>query len=137
MDEADSHTVEIAIGGRDYSNPDMLVAKYEGEGEEYSDPIKAVGVAIEIAATWKKESPKLRINIAYGNTGGYTMPFESSNQKKLKEWAKKLFNSLRKCDQCGELIEGDGWVLSEFPDQKFCQDSCAERFLNQVEEEVA
>jgi hypothetical protein len=138
----DVNTVEIAHGGLDYANPDMLVSKYSGEGETYADPVKAVEAAIEIAAAWKKDCPKLTINIAHGFTGGNTMPFEASTKKELLEWAKKAYEALKKCDHCGELIEGDAWKLSEYPDEgEFCSENCADRHLEhmmkETEEEVA
>lgn len=132
VDEDDSHTVEIAEGGLNYANPDMLVSKYEGEGEEYADPRKAVEAAIEIAKAWKKDCPEQKINIASGYTGGNTIPFEASTRKALREWAKKLYETLPKCDQCGELIEGESFVLFHFPDEKFCREYCAEEYLSKL-----
>ena len=140
VEESDSHTVEIASGGRDYSNPDMLVAKYPGEGEEYTNPIEAVKAAIAIATAWKKDCPKLKINIAHGNTGGCTMPFEGSTRKELRAWAEKLYESLPKCDGCGGLIGGDPVIISDEPDFKFCGEYCAEKFIeinSEIKEEVA
>lgn len=137
----DPLTVEIAQGGCDYANPDMLVSKYPGEGETYTNPIKAVEAAIEIAKAWKKDCPKLKVNIASGYTGGNTMPFEASSKKQLMDWAKKLYETLPKCEQCGDLIEGDPFTLIEYPDEgKFCGEYCAEEHLTEMfketEEEV-
>ena len=53
----EQNVVEIASGGRDYSNPDMLVEKYAGEGQEYSDPREALEVALSIAKQWKQDKP--------------------------------------------------------------------------------
>jgi len=142
VDAADSHTVEIASGGQDYANPDMLVSKYPGEGEEYTNPIEAVEAAIVIATAWKKDNPKLKINIAHGFTGGCTMPFEGSTRKNLRVWAKKLYETLPKCEHCGELIGDEPITLIEYPDKgKFCGEYCAEEYLaemfKEIEEEAA
>ena len=128
VDEDEANVVEIAAGGCDYANADMLVEKYEGEGQEYYDPREAVEKAIKIAKAWKKDQPKLKIGIAHGFTGGYTMPFEASEIKDLRKWAKEAFEKLAKCDRCGELIEGDGYVLYGEPDLKFCREYCAEEY---------
>lgn len=127
VDPEDQHTVEIAAGGLEYSNPDMLVAKYDGEGEEYSDPREAVEAAINIAKSWKQDCPDLTINVAHGSTGGYTMPFEGSEDKELRAWAQKTYESLPKCDQCGELRK-ETWHISGDPDAgDFCSQYCAEK----------
>lgn len=130
VDPEDANTVEIAGGGLDYANPDMLVSKYAGEGEEYEDPREAVEAAIDIAQQWKSDSPSLVINIAHGCTGGYTMPFEGEEEKELKGWAEGVYNSLPKCDRCGELLEeGSTYQLVNDPDLgKFCSEYCVESF---------
>lgn len=125
VDIDDCNTVEIALGGLDYANPDMLVAKYSGEGQSYSDPREAVTVAITIAEQWKKDCPNLSINIASGYTGGNTMPFESSTIKELEEWAERVYKSLPKC-YCGCLIEGGGYVVNDDPDTRYCSEYCSE-----------
>lgn len=142
MDSEDANTVEIAHGGLDYANPDMLCSKYAGEGETYADPVKAVEAAIEIAAAWKSDCPSLTINIAHGFTGGNTMPFEASTTEDLLTWAKEAREKLKKCDQCGELIENDPWHLTDYPeDGEFCSENCADNHLadimKETEEEVA
>ena len=45
--------VEVSVGGMDYVNPDALVAKYQGELEEYDDPIEAVEAAIDVCRRWR------------------------------------------------------------------------------------
>lgn len=127
VEESNQNVVEIAGGGCDYANPDMLVTKYPGEGQEYNNPIEAVTAAIEICKLWKKDCPKLKITIAHGCTGGNTMPFEASSIKELKAWAKKTNESLPKCAHCGGLIEGEGYVLIDGdPDMVYCREYCAE-----------
>ena len=132
----DPNTVEIASGGLDYANPDMLVSKYPGEGETYTNPVEAVEAAIEIAKAWKRDCPNLKINIASGYTGGNTMPFEPSTRKELRDWAKKLYETLPKCSHCGELIEGESYSLADYPDEKFCREYCAEEFYAEMNKDL-
>ena len=127
-----NNVVEIAGGGLDYANPDMLVSKYAGEGKEYEDPREAVTAALEIAKQWKADSKDKEIEVVYGYTGGFTIPFEGSEEKELKEWAEKAYQELPKCDQCGELIKGDGYVLFDDPDSKYCSEYCAEESMRDV-----
>lgn len=129
----DPNVVEIAGGGLDYANADMLVTKYEGEGEEYTDPREAVEVALAIAETWRKDEPFMTIGVAHGHTGGFTMPFELSEEKELKTWAEKIYAALPKCDHCGELL-GDVTYSDEFGDFQFCREYCAERHTDDREE---
>jgi hypothetical protein len=146
VEPEDSHTVEIAQGGRDYANPDMLVPKYAGEGEEYTDPIKAVEAALEIAEQWRKACPDKTINIAHGCTGGNTLPFEGDEVARLKAWAQKLHESLPRCAKCGEILdEKETYTLLDDPfEDKFCSEHCAEETYAErlaendaIEEEVA
>lgn len=122
----DPNVVEIAGGGLDYANPDMLVEKYPGEGEEYTDPRKAAEVALAIAAAWKKDNPDMTIGVAHGNTGGYTMPFEPGGEKELKAWAEKQYESLPRCEQCGGLM-GDEEYFDSFDEPTLCSERCAEK----------
>lgn len=134
VEPEDQNTVEIASGGRDCANPDMLVTKYDGEGDEYSDPVKAVEAALAIAEQWQKDCPTLQINVAHGFTGGSTMPFEGCDKDELIEWAKKAHEKLPKCDWCGEVLEDKSlYRLCDYPDEKFCGESCAEKFLAEAE----
>lgn len=128
VDPEDQYCVEIASGGIDYANPDMLVKKYDGEGEEYTDPRKAVEAALSIRDSWKNDKSDEIINVAYGDTMGMTMPFEGDTDEALKKWAEKKYESLPKCDRCGDLIEGNGYKLSDDPDFTFCQEYCAEEW---------
>lgn len=131
VDPDDQYVVEIANGGLDYANPDMLTAKYAGEGEEYSDPREAVEAALEIAKLWKQDHPELKIGIAHGSTGGDTMPFEASEVEELKAWAEKAYESLPKCDRCGELRK-ETWHITDDPDfGQFCSEYCVEEYAAQ------
>ena len=148
--------VEIAAGGLDYSGCDMLVSKYRGEGEEYSDPREAVKSAVEILKLWQADNPDDVIGIAYGHNldmiepeaipsdgfadGGeeYTpeelqIMYDTQLEEVIQSariWAEKEYQSLLKCDRCGEVIENPQhyYYLEEYDylGEKFCSDSCAD-----------
>jgi len=119
------YVVEIAGGGLDYANPDMIVEKYPGEGKEYTDPREAVGAALSIAEAWKKDDPDLTIGVACGYTGGNTLPFEPGSAKELKAWAEKVYADLPRCIQCGEVL-GEGRFLDVESEPTLCSERCAE-----------
>jgi hypothetical protein len=126
VDTDDQNVVEIASGGLDYANPDMLVEKYAGEGQEYKDPREALEAALSIAKQWKQDKPELVINIAHGFTGGYTMPFEPDSEDQLKAWAQEIYESLKKCDHCGDVMGKEVWHVTDDPDLgDFCSENCA------------
>jgi len=132
--------VEISEGGIDYVNPDALAAKYPGEMDEYADPREAAEAAIRIAEAWKSDSPGEDIQIAHGATGGFTMPFSGGSidekaKSELREWAGEQWESVDKCDQCGEAVAGRPVTLVDYGDDwKFCGENCAERWWEQQQE---
>ena len=81
------HIVEIAVGGREYCNPDMLVSKYKalGEQQEFDSASNALEAAQRVATAWRKICDK-DIQIAAGCTGGCTLPFEAKSDVELQEW---------------------------------------------------
>lgn len=119
--------VEIAYGGLDYCNPDALVTAYPGEFEEYTDPREAVKVGIAILKRWQKDGAK-DATIAVGATLGFTMPFDSDTPENAVAWAEKAWESLPKCDRCGEVLPEKYYsnADSEWSDDKFCSEYCAE-----------
>jgi len=120
--------VEVAAGGRDYANADMLVPKYAGEGEEYVGMTPAVEAAIAIAASWRSDCPELEIEVATGCTHGFSGWFEGEpNTHKLIEEAKAYDEKLPKCPQCGEIMGEAEWTLPDHCDDKYCSEHCAER----------
>jgi hypothetical protein len=82
------HIVEIAVGGKDYCNPDMLVPNFKdlGEQREFDSATKALEAAQRVATAWRKICNK-DIQVAAGCTGGCTLPFEPESNEELKEWA--------------------------------------------------
>ena len=132
----DPNVVEIAGGGLDYSNPDMLVEKYPGEGKEYTDPREAVKVALTIATAWKKDEPDITIGVAYGYTAGYTMPFMPGSEKELKDWAEETYTALPRCIQCEELM-GEEEYLDILDKPTLCSERCAEAYYADLEGVVA
>jgi len=128
--------VEISSGGLDYTNPDALAAKYPGEFEEFGDPREAVEAAIGIAEAWKADAPDEDIQVATGATGGYTMPFEGEElteetKQGLHNWAEGVWGEFQDCGKCGDKITGKPVTLVEYDDEKFCSDSCAERWYEE------
>ena len=126
--------VEIAIGGMDFANPNMLNPHFKefGEGKEFSNPIEAVESAISIKKEWLKRYSKEPISIAFGSTGGFTMPFDSCTDEEAIEWADKEYSKLPKCYECGKVL-GDTWWQDDFGDLKFCQESCCTNFEGSCE----
>lgn len=124
--------VEIAEGGADYTNPNMLmdsaeIARHTGE---YRNPIEALEAAKRVRELWQAQEPGEEIRIEVGNTQGMTMPFESfPSDDELDTWAKQELESLPKCDQCGGIIE-ELWKLPDDPDWQFCSAYCAEEADN-------
>lgn len=127
--------VEIALGGLDYANPDMLMPKYKnlGEGKEYNDPREAAEAAIQIVRAWRKDGEK-RAMVAHGCTGGMTMPFDPCTIKELQKWADELYEKLPKCDGCGGILpEVRNRFGHHFSDgYPFCSERCAEKDWNEA-----
>jgi hypothetical protein len=129
--------VEIAHGGRDYANPDMLVPKYADEGSEFENPVEAVEAALAIAEQWKHDNPNIKINIAHGFTAGGTLPFEPNTEKELRTWAAKAWESLPKCQYCGAVLGKTKYHLTEYPDLgEFCSEYCAEEKARRLQENM-
>jgi hypothetical protein len=130
--------VEMAYGGIEYSNPDMLADpdrtyRKLGCDQEYADPREALATAIKVRDEWKKHLDDGEdVRIEHGFTAGMTIPFCSyPSDKELKEWAEAEAEKLDKCEMCGDIITGKPFVLWDFQDWKFCSDYCAERFYGE------
>jgi len=120
--------VEVSAGGLDYTNPDALVARYQGEFETYDDPREAVEAAIAICKAWRQDGEK-RARIGIGATGGMTMPFETCTFCEARAWAKRRYVALPKCDRCGNILGRDHYHDPDDPDIKFCSEACAVGYL--------
>jgi len=121
--------VEIAQGGRDYCNPNALVARYPGEFGEFTSLVEAVETAISIAETWKWDTSD-PILIALGCTGGMTIPFESRPADEevyadLREKAKKFDEGRPCCPVCGDLLEEETFSHAFSDGERFCSETCA------------
>ena len=127
VDEEEGTIVEVAQGGLDYANPDMLGAKWPhlGEGKEFSDPREAVTAAIAICEEWKKTNPNARV--AMGATGGNTLPFEGQEYDVLHKRAEDIYEKLPKCAECGDLLGDETFTHDYADDDKFCREYCAEK----------
>lgn len=128
--------VEIACGGLDYANADMLVEKYVGEGEEYADPREAAIAAIEVCKDWRKDDQK-DAKVTVVSTGGFSLEGEGMTFAQVKEWAEKAYEKLPKCDYCGELLGKETWQNeeSDWTGFTFCREYCAEQ-AQTVEDET-
>lgn len=121
--------VEIAAGGLDYANPDMLGTKWArlGEGREYADPREAVAAAIAICDAWKAAGES-DAEVAFGATGGFTMPFDPSPYADALAWADQAYEKLPKCAQCGDLFTGrERYGCHDFGEYDCCSEYCAEK----------
>ena len=116
--------VEVAVGGLNYANPDMLVPEFPGEGEEYRDPREAVTAAIKIADAWKAAYGGTDIEVRTGFTHGFTAPFESGSYDEARAWAQRQYEQLEKCEGCGGLFNDERYTDS-FGEGKFCSEWCA------------
>jgi hypothetical protein len=132
--------VEVACGGLDYANPDMLCVAFraQGEGCEYVDPVEAAEAAIAVCKLWRQHG-KSKAKVASGATGGMTMPFEPVTFAGLRQWARALAVKLPHCDQCGDLIADKPWYIVDDRDAgDFCSSQCCDRAwenLHRTEEE--
>jgi hypothetical protein len=128
VDEEDAYIVEIAMGGTDYANPDMLTPKWRhlGEGKEYTDPKEAVEAAIRVCDAWRA-SGETNAKVAMGSTGGNTLPFEPKEYEEARKRAQELYDKLPKCDQCGDLIDSDDETYTNEMDETFCSEVCADK----------
>lgn len=134
------HIVEIAQGGLDYTNADMLQPHYSGEGIEYKCLSDAVEAGIKIALAWKKDEPDEVIEIGIGNTHGMGLDIEGEEVTgendeelfvKLRQEAKDFDDKLPKCARCGEIREesyGNDETRHFGGDEAhpFCSEFCAE-----------
>jgi hypothetical protein len=134
------HIVEVSQGGIDFTNPDALVKKYDGEFETFSDPREAVETAIAICRAWNKDGSKPRARVGIGATGGYTMPFDASTFKDVRREAKKIYSKLPKCPTCKAIMDEnpvEAWEAGEFykdgsflsfqDGELYCSEICSER----------
>ena len=135
--------VEIAVGGLDYSSPGMLANDLGGEGD-YSDPREAANAAWELAKIWQEKEPEEEIHLAYGyNMDMFVIPEEDTvtERAELDAWAETEYNSLPKCNRCGETFDGQGYILYDWDEFVYCSETCAEltgwEYYNELEEEVA
>jgi len=73
--------------------------------------------------------------VGIGATGSMTMPFEGTTFKAAENWAGECWQSLDKCERCGELLPEEYWT-DEFGDGKFCSEMCAEEVMRSTLEDL-
>lgn len=123
--------VEVSQGGLDYANPDMLSPRYPGEGDSYDSPLEAAGTAIEICRAWRQDGHKAA-KVAYGATGGMTLPFSPCTFDELRTWAKtryqQMLDCLQPCNHCGQPIwdPRKAYSVPGLGADRFCREKCAE-----------
>lgn len=129
----EASVVEVAIGGRDYANADMMGCKWPhlGEGKEFTNPVEAVEAAIAICEEWRKTEEYAMVGM--GATGGFTMSFDGEDYDTLRKRAQEMLDKLPKCPQCGDLLGKDTYTHDlNFDDEKFCSEGCAEKSYRNV-----
>lgn len=127
IEPEDGTIVEIAQGGRDYANPDMLNTRWAnlGEGREFSNPREAVEAAIKVCEAWREAGEK-NAQLGMGFTAGSTMPFDPIEYTEAKKLAESVWEKLPKCSHCGELL-GKETYTHDMTEEKFCREYCAEQ----------
>jgi len=126
--------VEISYPSIDYVGPDMLMEKYEDEGE-YDDPKEALEGAIKVRDAWKKDNPEIDIGISFGHFD--CCEGEPQELEDLRNEVNNFYNELPKCDVCGQILdENETYTLFNDPEfGKFCSEYCAEKALAESEDE--
>lgn len=130
----DIYVVEIAYPSIDSSGPDMLISKYQGEGEIFNNPVEALEVALDIREAWRKDNPEEDIYITFG-----CMEFGEGEIEEdiddLKKRVQNIYDKMPKCDFCGDLIDEKEYYINEdshYTDTKFCSNYCSEKFYFQT-----
>lgn len=131
--------VEIAEGGLQYANPDMLtdgkgIYRKLGSRCVYDDPTEALDAAIRVRDEWLKHTDE-PVRIEAGFTWGFTCPFnEHPSDEALREWAaevkQKLHDDAPKCEMCGDPIFTEDWwyIPALGTDIRFCSEYCCDRY---------
>jgi hypothetical protein len=140
------YAVEVSRG-RDSCGPDALMPVWEAESW-YDSPKEAVEAALHIRdwwlELWNKESTGEEcpdIVVTFSNTGLHGFEGEAMTDQELMSWAAREYESLVKCDHCGELVsKNDKYTIDDFDGDFFCSQNCAENAYwelnNQLDEEA-
>ena len=115
--------MEIAYPGIDYAGTDMLATDYPGEGE-YDDPREALLAAIKVRECLQADYPDEKIGIAFGHFD--MVEGESQDLEELRTEIEKHYESLPKCDICGNIIKDKHIILDDPDFGRFCSEFCAE-----------
>ena len=53
------------------------------------------------------------------------MPFEASTIPQVRDWARRQYDALEKCAQCGELLGDERYGSWDFQEFDCCSERCA------------
>jgi hypothetical protein len=101
----------------------MLATDYPGEGE-YDDPREALLAAIKVRECLQADYPDEKIGIAFGHFD--MVEGESQDLEELRTEIEKHYESLPKCDICGNIIKDKHIILDDPDFGRFCSEFCAE-----------
>ena len=133
--------VEIAGGGADYANADMLadtdgLYRKLGCDQEYIDPRTAVNVAIAIREEWARHTDE-PVRVEKGHTGGMTIPFlEFPTDEELHAWATKRWDEIEKCENCAEPVGDNFWYDPYDQDMHYCSQLCCDQAMAAYYEDI-
>jgi hypothetical protein len=126
--------VVVNAGGVDCAGADMLCRQYRGEGKEYLDPREAAKVALEIRRQWaaagQRQAGQRGPGVAHVGavSGSIGIEGEACSAAALRKWAAAEYESIPKCDCCGDpMPEDEGWTDCRVEEGHFCSRLCAER----------
>lgn len=131
------NVVEIAVGGIDYSGPDMLTKNWynQGEGQEFLDPRDAAQAAQRVVIAWALSSNDDYPRLTVVNSGGMGIEGEPMSWEEVWKWAEQEYERLSKCERCGEIIPGEPIhviLFQEIMEGKYCSDECAEKEYDEM-----
>lgn len=133
--------VEVTRGGLDYTGPDALSPKYDGEFKTFLGMHKALEVAIEIAKAWHRDLlAQDRMEDVYvdvGENGGGLVNLTNgvliTDEAALEEMlahAEEHDESLEKCEECGGFLPAKGYRYTHdlcCDGEQFCSERCVEK----------
>lgn len=131
--------VEVVLS-LDAGDPGTLVPVYRrlGEGDGFLNPKEAAVSAVRVQRQWIKDK-QLDIELAYNGAfaGQLGVPGERVTACELFAWARKEFEQLERCAECGEIMGGERYMIFDDIDDTFCSQVCAENAYDKWLEDSA